>query len=103
MELKKDPTMRVAAARTCFVRLAATLILCLVAATPRAQEEDRAAAAKKEGRLQIYSVMPATYHQRMAETFSRKYPFAQSTYYRSRGEALPNRVPSGAGAGRDNS
>ncbi|OGP97719.1 MAG: hypothetical protein A2W10_05760 [Deltaproteobacteria bacterium RBG_16_55_12] len=102
MELKKDPTMRDAAARTCFVRLAATLILCLVAATPRAQEEDRAAAAKKEGRLQIYSVMPATYNQRMAETFSRKYPFAQITYYRSRGEALLNRVLSEARAGKDN-
>lgn len=94
--------MRHAAARTCFVRLAATLILCLVAATPRAQEEDRVAAAKKEGRLQIYSVMPATYNQRMADAFSRKYPFAQTTYYRSRGDALLNRVLGEARAGKNN-
>ena len=94
--------MRHAVARNCFVCLAAALILCLVVATPRAQEENRVAAAKKEGKLQIYSVMPATYNQRMAESFSRKYPFAQITYYRSRGEALINRVLSEARAGKNN-
>ncbi len=71
-----------------------------LAAVSWAQEEERLAAAKREGKLKIYSLMPLTYNQQMAEAFSRKYPFAQVTYYRSRGETLLNRILQEARAGK---
>ena len=72
--------------------IAATLILLLAAAASWAQEQERITAAAKERDLRIYSLMPASYNQAMADSFTRKYPFAQITYYPSRGEALLNPV-----------
>ncbi len=82
--------------------IAATLILLLTAAASWAQEQERITAAAKERDLRIYSLMPASYNQAMADSFTRKYPFARIATYRSRSEALLNRVLSEARAGKDN-
>ncbi len=74
----------------------------MVVATAWAQDEERIMAAEREGRLRIYSLMPASYNQAMADSFTRKYPFAKIIYYRSRSEALLNRVLSEARAGKNN-
>jgi iron(III) transport system substrate-binding protein len=92
--------VRNAGAKTCFVWFAGILIFLLPAgAWP--QEGKSNAAARKEGQLRIYSLMPATYNQAMADAFTRKYPFARITYYRSRGETLLQRVLDEARAGKN--
>lgn len=94
--------MRYTAVRNCFVWFTVILIPCMVVATAWAQDEERIMAAEREGRLRIYSLMPASYNQAMADSFTRKYPFAKIIYYRSRSEALLNRVLSEARAGKNN-
>lgn len=66
----------------------------------KAQEADRVAAAKKESKLQIYSVMPRSYNDSIARAFQQRYPFAQLTFFRSRGDALLTRMVTEARAGR---
>jgi iron(III) transport system substrate-binding protein len=80
--------------------MAAVLMLASAAAVAGAQEGERVAAAKKEGKLQIYSVMPTSYNDSVAKAFQQRYPFAQLTFFRSRGDALLARIVSEARAGR---
>lgn len=80
--------------------LAVGLMLAWGAAGASAEEADGIAAAKKEGKLQIYSVMPRSYNDSVAKAFERRYPFAQLTFFRSRGDALLTRIVSEARAGR---
>jgi iron(III) transport system substrate-binding protein len=82
----------------CFVCLAGFFIF-LLNVNSSAQEGRRVAAAKKEGQLRIYTLMPATYNQAMVDAFTQKYPFAHITYYRSRGETLLQRILDEARAG----
>ena len=67
-------------------------VMAWSAAVTSAQEADRIAAAKKEGKLQIYSVMPRSYNDSIAKAFQQRYPFAQLTFFRSRGDALLTRI-----------
>lgn len=76
------------------------LMLAWTTAAAGAQEAERTAAARKEGKLRIYSVMPRSYNDSVAKAFERKYPFAQLSLFRSRGDALLTRIVSEDRAGR---
>ncbi|MBI2360180.1 MAG: extracellular solute-binding protein [Deltaproteobacteria bacterium] len=92
--------MRLGLAGKSVASVVAGLMMAWSAAVTSAQEADRIAAAKKEGKLQIYSVMPRSYNDSIAKAFQQKYPFAQLTFFRSRGDALLARIVTEARAGR---
>ncbi|HZD39904.1 MAG TPA: extracellular solute-binding protein [Terriglobales bacterium] len=85
-----------------FLLSLASILVFLHTIEGSAQEAKSIEAAKQEKQLRIYSLMPATYNQAIADAFTQQYPFARIITYRSRGETLLQRVLDEARAGINN-
>src|SRR5262245_46339747 len=81
-----------------FVAMLAILLSASVGFAQEIKREALIEGAKKEGKLQIYSLLVVTDHQQIIDRFKAKYPFIDVALYRATSERLYTRIETEARA-----